>query len=393
MDTTIDTVTKGAAKIAEDVTKVLFFFPHCFYPSKAGCHKLAYDILNEMMDYGYSVTILSYQNVGDEYVRYIWEKENSDFFVSKGINVELMDLSWSQEKIKEFVEPLIDKNDIIRIHYSPEYWKLNTLFDDENLFSNKTLILDTHDDIQLNIKLHQIIKNKENYLDTTYYYNYINNYYTNLESNMDYISKYAYLFKHILCLNDNEAHFFERCVTKNTLIHKFNYSEPTKSIQHTDRKKIIFVASNNIFNIQAFHVLEEKIMPLLDDDIEIVIYGGLKGIVETNNNKLKLMGFVDNIDDVYKNALFSICPIIAGTGQKIKILESLSYNIPVVTFQINNTDILEHQTNCFIAQNEHEFANYINDIHKHPDVVVNMVCNKLPLELYEKSKKDFYSLL
>ena len=42
---------------------------------------------------------------------------------------------------------------------------------------------------------------------------------------------------------------------------------------------------------------------------------GLKSKVETNNNKLKLMGFADNIDDAYKNALFSICPIIAGTGQ------------------------------------------------------------------------------
>ena len=59
-------------------------------------------------------------------------------------------------------------------------------------------------------------------------------------------------------------------------------------------------------------------MPLLDDDIEIEIYGGLKSIVETNNNKLKLLGFVDNIDDAYTNALFSICPIIAGTGKKLK---------------------------------------------------------------------------
>ena len=133
-------------------------------------------------------------------------------------------------------------------------------------------------------------------------------------------------------------------------------------------------------------------MPLLDDDIEIEIYGGLKDKVETNNNKLKLMGFIDNIDDVYKNTLFSICPIIAGTGQKIKILESLSYNIPVVTFQINNIDILEHQTNCFIAENEQEFANYINDINKHPDKIVNMDCNKIPLELYEKSKENLYSL-
>lgn len=386
-------IKRNLFKLKNHNNKVLFFFPHCFYPSKAGCHKLAYNILTEMINYGYFITILSYENISDENVKYIWEKESIDFFVSKSINVELMDLHWNEKKIKEFVEPLIAVNDIIRIHYAPEYWKLSNLFDDEHLFSNKTIILDTHDDIKLNIKLNEIIKIKENYLDVSHYYNYINNYYKR-EGNMNYISKYAYLFNHIICLNDNEAHFFERCVTKNTLIHKFNYAEQiTKSIQHTDRKKIIFIASNNIFNIQAFHVLEKKIMPLLDDDIEIEIYGGLKSKVETNNNKLKLMGFVDNIDDVYKNALFSICPIIAGTGQKIKILESLSYNIPVVTFQINNIDILEHQTNCFIAENEHEFANYINYLHKNPDVAVNMNCNKLPLELYEKSKKDFYNII
>jgi len=371
---------------------VLFFFPHCFYPSRCGVHKLAYNILKELIDYGYFITILSYENIEDEFVNYIWGNDNINFFVSKNINVELMNIDWSQEKIKEFIEPLININDIIRIHYSPENWKLNTLFDDEKLFSKKTLILDQSDDIKLNIKLNEMIKNKDNYLDISYYYNYIHNYYKNIDSNMDYISKYAYLFDHIICLNDNEAHFFERCVTKNTLVNKFNCAQITKSIQHTDRIKIIFVASNNIFNIQAFHVLEEKIMPLLDEDIEIEIYGGLKSKVETNNNKLKLMGFVDNIDDVYKNTLFSICPIIAGTGQKIKILESLSYNIPVVTFQINNIDILEQQTNCFIAENEQEFADYINYIHKHPEIVMNIDCNKLPLELYEKSKDELYNI-
>lgn len=373
--------------------KVLFFFPHCFYPPQVGCHKLVYNILNEMNNYGYSITVLSYRHVGDKYVSYIWEQESINFLNSKNINVELMYRKWNEKEIKEFIKSLINVNDIIRIHYSPEYWNLSTLFNDEKLFDQKLLILDTHDDLKLNIKLTQKLENKNNYLDIGYYNNYINNYYKNMPGHMEYVSKYAHLFNHIVGLNDKEVHFFEQCVTKNTLIHKFNYAQISKSIQHIDRSKIIFVASNNIFNIQAFYVLQEKIVPLLDDDIEIEIYGGLKSKVETKNNKLKLMGFVDNIDDVYKNALISIYPIISGTSQKIQILESLSYNIPVVTFQINNIDILEHQRNCFIVENETEFANYINYIHKHPDVVLNMNCNKLPLELYEKSKKDFYSIL
>ena len=80
-------------------------------------------------------------------------------------------------------------------------------------------------------------------------------------------------------------------------------------------------------------------------------------------------------------------PNYSRNRKKIKILKSLSYNIPVVTFQINNTDILEHQTNCLIAENEIEFANYVDYVHKNPNIAINMNCNKLPLELYEESKK------
>ena len=373
--------------------KILFFFPHCFYPPKAGCHTLAYNILKEMVIRGYSITILSYEKITDPFVSYIWEQESIDYLNAKNISIKLMNIDWSAEQIKVFIEPLILLNDIIRISYAPEERKLDTLFNNKNIFSNKILILDSHDDIRLGRKLGQKLNNKEHYLDIGYYYNYINDYYKKQEGNMNYISQYANLFDHIISLNNKETWFFEKCVTKDTLIHNFNYCQPLKTLQHTDRKKIIFVASNNIFNIQAFHVLEEKIMPLLDDDIEIEIYGDLESKVTPHNNKLKLIGFVDNIDDVYRDALFSICPIIAGTGQKIKIMESLSYNIPVILFQINNIDILEHQTNCFIAENEEEFANYINYLHKFPDVILQMDCNTLPLQLYEESKENFYNFL
>ena len=91
--------------------------------------------------------------------------------------------------------------------------------------------------------------------------------------------------------------------------------------------------------------------------------------------------------------LVSICPIISGTGQKIKIQESLSYNIPVITFQVNNIDILNHKTNSFINETIEEFAESINYVFKNPKVVESMDCNNLPLELYKKSYNNLYNLI
>ena len=366
----------------------LLFFHICFIPSSSGCQTLSRIVLDELLNNNYKVIIVSQYKLKDNGVTYKWNDETLNELKKKNVDVVYYNNSMSNHELLKIYKPLILKSDCLRIAYDSNLFRLNSIYNSNpEIFKNKRVILDTHDNLELNQKLQKKIKNKEEYLNIKHYYDYIKNF------KNTYITSCKDIFTDIVSLNNDEYNLYRNFFDSKTKVYKYNYAQITKSIKHTDRNKIIFVASNNIFNIQAFHVLEEKIMPLLDDDIKIEIYGGLKSKVKTNNNKLKLMGFVDNIDDVYKNALFSICPIIAGTGQKIKILESLSYNIPIVTFQINNIDILEHQTNCFIAENEHEFANYINYIHKHSDIAVNMNCNKLPLELYEKSKKDFYSLL
>ena len=71
-------------------------------------------------------------------------------------------------------------------------------------------------------------------------------------------------------------HIFSSCILENTLIHNYNYAMENKIINHQKRNKIIFVASNNIFNIQAYHLLKDKILPLLEDEIIIHIYGSIK---------------------------------------------------------------------------------------------------------------------
>jgi hypothetical protein len=395
-----NTIKTNLFKIKKEITSKRFtnsliFFPHCFYPVKCGVHSLMMLILEEMINLNYNITILSYIKVGDDNVSYEWNKESIDYLNSINVNIVLMDINWDDNQIFKIVKKNIEKNDLLRFHYPPEQWKLSLLFEHPYLFDNKTLILDNSDDVKLCCDLLNKVKNNINYLDVDYYYNYIKNYYSTFQKpNKEYISKFTYLFDHIICLNDKEVHFFEQCVSKNTLIHNFNLAFKTKYLNHVKRNKIIFVASNNDFNIQGFNILQEKILPLLDKDIEIYIYGSITKNINVKNNKFKLIGYVENIDDIYKDALFSICPIIAGTGVKIKIIESLSYNIPIITFQVNNVNILETTKNCFLASNITEFANYMNYFYKNPNNILNLNnINKIPTDKYNDSINKFYNLI
>lgn len=46
---------------------------------------------------------------------------------------------------------------------------------------------------------------------------------------------------------------------------------------------------------------------------------------------INIVGFVDNLDDLYKNTLAMIAPTIGGSGVRMKLLETMSAGMPTVT--------------------------------------------------------------
>lgn len=78
-----------------------------------------------------------------------------------------------------------------------------------------------------------------------------------------------------------------------------------------------------------------KIIPKLEKkqlDYEFILAG--ENDLKTDNQRIKNLGPVKKIEDFYARIQILVAPIMAGSGTRIKILESLSFGIPVVTTAI-----------------------------------------------------------
>lgn len=98
-------------------------------------------------------------------------------------------------------------------------------------------------------------------------------------------------------------------------------------------------------NLEAFRFCCEKILPLLEkNNIAFKFYlAGANGneLVRTITGKFLKdpkqvinLGFIKEIKDFYQQIDFLITPLFAGSGTRIKILESLSFGRPVITTEI-----------------------------------------------------------
>lgn len=98
-------------------------------------------------------------------------------------------------------------------------------------------------------------------------------------------------------------------------------------------------------NLEAFRFCCEQILPLLEkNQVKFKFY--LAGendyeLVEAITNKFLKdprqvinLGFIEEIKDFYQQIDFLIAPLFAGSGTRIKILESLSFGRPVLSTKV-----------------------------------------------------------
>ena len=123
---------------------------------------------------------------------------------------------------------------------------------------------------------------------------------------------------------------------------------------------ILYVASENPHNLRAAAWFFSNVYPLLDSNYRIAVVGKISKHIKDYKN-VKKFDFIDDLSAIYQKSKISICPMLSGTGVKIKVLESLSFGLPVVT-QLRGVDGLPNKTRngCFVAENEQEFASYID---------------------------------
>lgn len=125
---------------------------------------------------------------------------------------------------------------------------------------------------------------------------------------------------------------------------------------------VFYVASNNPHNLNSAKWFFKEVYPLLPKNTKITVVGRVNQVVPDLPNITKI-NFAESLHEYYKKSKITICPMLTGTGLKIKVVESLAYGIPVVCNK-RGVDGLSSKINngCLVTNNAKEFSSYITKL-------------------------------
>ena len=178
------------------------------------------------------------------------------------------------------------------------------------------------------------------------------------------------LFRKVFCISYDEMRFFKLLLPE--IDFRFvPHMLPRRSLP--SRKKIydvLFLGFMNPHNKDAVKWFAEKVMPLAKRKWRVAVCGRVwwsfdKDEPSFNDFARKLgierIEFAEDLDELYAKTRMSICPLLGGTGMKIKTIDSMARGIPVVSTSYGVDGFPDKLENgCLVADNPKDFAAHID---------------------------------
>lgn len=198
-------------------------------------------------------------------------------------------------------------------------------------------------------------------------------------------------FNAILLVSPKESEYLKN-LTNNPYIFAFPPAiELHKNIYNPHCKKNNFLFIGNMKtsqNLSSIKLILEKMFPILIDkmNFKLKIVGSyddrLKKLVEPYSKYVDLLGFVENMEEIIKESKLLLSPIAFGTGIKTKILDAMSYGLPVVTNSVGVEGLkIKNFEECIVE----------DDFQKIPDLLIDVLSN--PELLSKVSNKGYEYVL
>ena len=143
-------------------------------------------------------------------------------------------------------------------------------------------------------------------------------------------------------------------------------------ISNSVKNDIVFAFIGNLGtnqNYQSLTVIINNYLPVLFSEYPtstFVVIGNKQGVdldIVPNEycDRVSFKGFVDNLQSEYETIDFALCPIKFGTGIKLKIIEAIANNTPVLTNDIGAEGIgIENFTMGSISDSVSGHLSFIN---------------------------------
>jgi ADP-heptose:LPS heptosyltransferase len=165
----------------------------------------------------------------------------------------------------------------------------------------------------------------------------------------------------VLAISAKEAELTQKSAKK-TVVETLPMSFEAVPLNNSYKGSPVFVASANVFNFQGYLYLTGRVLPrflhLYSDFHMEVIGDGCRYLRPTAG--VQLWGFQPDLKPFYAQAPFAVCPLLAGTGQQIKIVEAMAHGVPVIAMKnIAESSPIIHGVNGFIAEDGQSFARWM----------------------------------
>lgn len=157
-------------------------------------------------------------------------------------------------------------------------------------------------------------------------------------------------------------------VTSDVRVSTLAISNNTLSYRkHKFNGHLTFIGGSGHFpNLDGIRWFVGNVMPLVTKKYPNVILDVIGSwsdeaikTVESINNNVKFLGFVDDLGEALQNTLM-VVPINIGSGMRMKILEAANYSVPFVStiVGVEGLDFIEGQ-DCFISKSSEMMAQHI----------------------------------
>lgn len=168
-------------------------------------------------------------------------------------------------------------------------------------------------------------------------------------------------FDEIVCISNDEKLFFEKVVPSK----KYYFIPHLLEEKHNEtinKKKydLLYIGFDNRFNIDGMKWFLNYVYPYLSKEIKILVVGKITNYISDEYDNITKIEYVQDLFELYHDSKISICPLLGGTGMKIKVVEAMSYGIPVVCTTRGVDGFPDKNENgCLIANEPAAFANHI----------------------------------
>lgn len=127
-------------------------------------------------------------------------------------------------------------------------------------------------------------------------------------------------------------------------------------------------------NVEAVKYFCEEIMPLLvERDAEIVfnVYGsGLPDeLLQLSSPNIKIVGFVENLDDIFSTARVFVSPLLTGAGLNGKMIDCMARGLPSVISPLTADGTgLVHRQSAIIAESVDDWVEGICELNSNDEL-------------------------